>query len=121
MTVKGVEIAIWSDLECNISIICACVPSLNPLLSFAFPGLVGSSNRRSERDYNIPASSHTQDHYLTGTHPQHPSTSGSQVGGVKAQQSFEMGAVSLDESGSEKNLVITSASGAYHSTISRRE
>ncbi|KAK4206648.1 hypothetical protein QBC37DRAFT_300361 [Rhypophila decipiens] len=46
--VHGVMIAIWSCIEINVAIVCACVPALRPLVGKVFPGWalgVGSTSR----------------------------------------------------------------------------
>ncbi|KAI9900974.1 hypothetical protein N3K66_005236 [Trichothecium roseum] len=46
---KGVDIAIWSGLEINIAIICACVPALKPLFVKFFPRLITSFSDSAKR------------------------------------------------------------------------
>ncbi|KAM7198978.1 hypothetical protein V8F33_004715 [Rhypophila sp. PSN 637] len=46
--VHGVMIAIWSCIEINVAIVCACVPALRPLVGRVFPGWalgVGSTSK----------------------------------------------------------------------------
>lgn len=47
--VKGVDIAIWSGLEINVAIVCACVPALKPLFVKVFPRLITSFSDSSKR------------------------------------------------------------------------
>ncbi|KAJ5689365.1 hypothetical protein N7462_003757 [Penicillium macrosclerotiorum] len=47
-TYDNVGAASWSAIECNTGIICACLPTLKPLVSKILPGLVSTfSNRRT--------------------------------------------------------------------------
>ncbi|OAQ57581.1 hypothetical protein VFPPC_12202 [Pochonia chlamydosporia 170] len=103
--VNGIEIAIWSGLECNIAIICACVPSLNPLLSRTFLGS-GSSWSGTPRQISCGNSAHSSPHNWTDISHRCP---GHESKGIKAQPSFELGAISVcDDNDSAKNLVTSS-------------
>src|SRR4051794_3826966 len=48
-TWDNIGIASWSCVELNTGILCACLPTLKPLLSQLFPGLL--STGRSNSDY----------------------------------------------------------------------
>ncbi|KAI0119598.1 hypothetical protein F4814DRAFT_247900 [Daldinia grandis] len=54
-SVSGLPLGIWSGVELDLGIICACLPTLRPMLARAFPRLLGSavdsssSWRRTER------------------------------------------------------------------------
>ncbi|KAL8688973.1 MAG: hypothetical protein Q9218_005243 [Villophora microphyllina] len=39
--------AIWSAIESNVGIVCACLPTFKPLIDRFFPGLMGHERRRS--------------------------------------------------------------------------
>ncbi|KAL4728016.1 hypothetical protein ACLX1H_004723 [Fusarium chlamydosporum] len=104
---KGVDIAIWSGLECNIAIMCACVPSLKPLFSGVFPtfltSLQSSKSNRSNSPYP-PYSEHTYSNATHSPRSQHP-LEGTDTG-ITVQQSFEMRTTTVgDDDTSEKNLV----------------
>ena len=73
---KGVDAALWGCLECNIGIICACIPAVRPLVTHMFPKAFGSSanssgpviyprrsrNRSEEDEYgNIANDGHASD------------------------------------------------------------
>ncbi|KAJ5665289.1 uncharacterized protein N7477_007737 [Penicillium maclennaniae] len=61
-TYDNVGAASWSAIECNTGIICACLPTLKPLLSHVMPGLIptfsgnrpayGNSRRPNHRSGN---------------------------------------------------------------------
>jgi len=36
--------AVWSAIECNVGVVCACLPSFKPLIDRLFPGLMGYSH-----------------------------------------------------------------------------
>jgi hypothetical protein len=40
------EVAAWSSLEINVGIICACLPTLKPIVDKMFPGLLHDPARR---------------------------------------------------------------------------
>ncbi|KAI5460227.1 hypothetical protein BGZ63DRAFT_359196 [Mariannaea sp. PMI_226] len=118
--VKGIDIAIWSGLECNIAIICACIPSLKPLSSRAFPGLVGSFANSSKHPSNgrYPHDSgHNYDNITHNSHGHNDSTHDTGKRGINVQQSFEMKTTTgSEDNDSEKNLV-TGHTAAYQSQI----
>ncbi|KAJ5836416.1 hypothetical protein N7447_002442 [Penicillium robsamsonii] len=43
-TFDNVGAASWSAIECNTGIICACLPTLKPLLARIFPGMISTFN-----------------------------------------------------------------------------
>lgn len=47
-------IAVWSQIELNMGIICSCLPPLQPLVTRVFPGLLGSvsHSRGNANKYN---------------------------------------------------------------------
>ncbi|KAM5349038.1 hypothetical protein ACJ41O_008861 [Fusarium nematophilum] len=119
--IKGVQIAIWSGLEINISIICACVPALKPLFIRAFPRFLSSlghskrSNPHSSTHGNLP---------LDSIGHQDPQPTDIEDNGIviRVHQSFQMQALPIDrDDASDKNLVpdprsstwTTSCSSAY--------
>jgi hypothetical protein len=101
---KGVDIAIWSGLECNIAIMCACVPSLKPLFSRAFPSFLASlQSSKSDRINSV------QPPDCSPPQPQHPLQGVDQ--GITVEQSFEMRTTAAsDDNMSEKNLVTVNTS-----------
>ncbi|KAJ4190648.1 hypothetical protein NW759_016713 [Fusarium solani] len=104
--IKGVDIALWSGLEINVAIICACVPALKPLFVRAFPRLISSfisSTKTSKPNLSthgiLPLG--RVDGRNTGAIDKEDNDMAIQV-----RQSFEMKAVSADrDDGSDKNLV----------------
>ncbi|OBS22986.1 hypothetical protein FPOA_09305 [Fusarium poae] len=109
---KGVDIAMWSGLECNIAIMCACVPSLKPLFSRTFPNFplsLPSSKSQSSGSLHSPGSLHIYDN---APKPQ-PSPQGTDLE-ITVQQSFEMRTtIAADNSTSEKNLVTVNMAQYY--------
>ncbi|KAH7121980.1 hypothetical protein B0J13DRAFT_680159 [Dactylonectria estremocensis] len=117
--VKGVDIAIWSGLECNIAIICACIPSLKPLSSRAFPGLVGSTAPSATHPSGgryAHGSLHNYDNITHNTRNHNGSVPDTDSRGIKVQQSFEMKTTAGSDNDSEKNLV-TGMTARYHSEV----
>ncbi|KAJ5796903.1 uncharacterized protein N7518_005443 [Penicillium psychrosexuale] len=64
-TYDNVGAASWSAIECNTGIICACLPTLKPLVARIFPGMVSTFNAsrpargdttRRNSDWNCDAS-----------------------------------------------------------------
>ncbi|KEY73893.1 hypothetical protein S7711_06101 [Stachybotrys chartarum IBT 7711] len=107
--VVGIDIALWSGLECNIAIICASIPSLNPLLSRIFPSIIASlsgSSRHLDRGVNAQRSVHNYNNITEGAHAKSPIEVYVENREINVQQSFEMAAMSVgDDTHSEKNLV----------------
>ncbi|RBR07522.1 uncharacterized protein FIESC28_10603 [Fusarium coffeatum] len=100
---KGVDIAIWSGLECNIAIMCACVPSLKPLFSRAFPSLLALQSSKSDRSNSLQPPDYSP------PRPRHPLQGIDQ--GITVEQSFEMRTTTAsDDNTSEKNLVTVNTS-----------
>lgn len=113
-TVRGVQIAIWSGLECNIAIICACIPALRPLLTRLMPGLINSSGTRSgqvSHGHSAIAASRNRDrHHEIITDPSHRDDDSSEdlrSKGITVQQSFELNTMMANDDDSERNLVMT--------------
>jgi hypothetical protein len=50
MTWDYLEASLWSILECQVGIICACMPSIRLGLTRLFPKLLGSSNNSVSKD-----------------------------------------------------------------------
>ncbi|KAK7225088.1 hypothetical protein V2G26_013091 [Clonostachys chloroleuca] len=122
---KGMEIALWSCLESNLTIICACVPSLNPLLIRLLPGFITSSGRSRSLgqgytpNHRTPLSRANSSWRRSRRNPD-PSDSGAETGpkGIQVEQSFELGHIVVPDDDSEKNLVTSTATAQYHSEIS---
>uniref|UniRef100_A0A8H7N0L4 Rhodopsin domain-containing protein n=1 Tax=Bionectria ochroleuca TaxID=29856 RepID=A0A8H7N0L4_BIOOC len=122
---KGMEIALWSCLESNLTIICACVPSLNPLLIRLLPGFITSSGRSRSLgqgytpNHRTPLSRANSSWRRSRRNPD-PSDSGAETGpkGIQVEQSFELGHIVVPDDDSEKNLVTGTATAQYHSEIS---
>ena len=114
-TVRGVQIAIWSGLECNIAIICACIPALRPMLHRFMPGLINSSAARSgqiSHGQSAAVASRNRDRNQ-GAHADqnHSHDDDSSVDvqnkGITVQQSFELNTIMANDDDSERNLVMT--------------
>ncbi|KAH8894656.1 hypothetical protein GQ53DRAFT_744746 [Thozetella sp. PMI_491] len=100
-TFDGVEIAIWSNIEINIAIICASVPALKPLVTKIFPKLLGSSFRSKDR-------SNAQ--YANGSHHMETLQSSNRAAknDIYVRHEFEVREDGDDKNsreGSERNLV----------------
>lgn len=54
-----VNVAIWSDVEVNVGIICVCMPSLRLLLTRLFPKVFGGSSNASYVNYSHNSRSRT--------------------------------------------------------------
>ncbi|KAF8846925.1 hypothetical protein BDZ45DRAFT_682215 [Acephala macrosclerotiorum] len=52
ITYDNVDAAIWSIIEVNVGIICASLPTIKPLISCLFPGLLGSTRSRQGTYHN---------------------------------------------------------------------
>lgn len=109
MIVKGVDIAIWSGLECNIAIMCACVPALKPLFSRAFPSFIASLRASSTHPASggyAHCSSHTYDNISNYHRGPDRSLRDIDIDTGNTVQSFEMRATTAsDDNASVKNLV----------------
>ncbi|KAL4974400.1 hypothetical protein BDW66DRAFT_161313 [Aspergillus desertorum] len=55
-TYDNVGAATWSAVECNVGIICACLPTLRPLISRMIPQLLSSHNNPKSRSKPKPKS-----------------------------------------------------------------
>ncbi|VUC31648.1 unnamed protein product [Clonostachys rosea] len=120
---KGMEIALWSCLESNLTIICACVPSLNPLLIRLLPGFITSSGRSRSLGQGYTPNHRTplsraNSSWRKSHRNQDPSDSGAGPKGIQVEQSFELGQIVVPDDDSEKNLVTGTATAQYHSEIS---
>ncbi|QPC62904.1 hypothetical protein HYE67_005135 [Fusarium culmorum] len=119
---KGVDIAIWSGLECNIAIMCACVPSLKPLFSRTFPSFLPSlqsSKSQSSGNPHSPGSLHIYDNNPENSLKSQPSH-GIDLE-ITVQQSFEMRTTTAaDDDTSEKNLVTVNTAQYHTKRMSHR-
>ncbi|KAF7562357.1 hypothetical protein G7046_g1765 [Stylonectria norvegica] len=107
---KGIDIALWSSLECNIAIMCACVPAIKPMFSKAFPGLVTSLTSSKGRTAGRYAhgTAHTYDNISRSVGVRSGTRSHLDVEdrGIKIEQEFEMRTTAVsDDNDSEKDLV----------------
>ncbi|PKY03937.1 integral membrane protein [Aspergillus campestris IBT 28561] len=67
-TYDNVGAAAWSAIECNVGIICACLPTLRPLISRVVPHLLSSFSTSTETPYSNTPLSHAQPpSYWNGT------------------------------------------------------
>ena len=74
----NVGAATWSAIECNVAVICACLPALKPLISRYLPRVVGS--RGTASNTNNRYNTHGYGKRLPG-HSYIPHTSFAGVGG----------------------------------------
>lgn len=112
--VKGVDIAIWSSLEINVAILCACVPALKPLFVKVFPRLITSFSESAKRS-RTGNSAHGNIHLRSfdnrsGTRPGPDTEAGHRSANrgieIQVQKSFETKTTPMaDDDDSEKNLV----------------
>lgn len=63
----NVGAAAWSAIECNTGIICACLPTLRPLISRFVPHLLSSFSTSTEPYSNTPLSHAQAPSYWNGT------------------------------------------------------
>ena len=64
VTWDNVGAATWSAVELNTAIICACLPTLKPIIDFVFPRLLGAhSGIRSRNSAPIQVSRQVQRRY----------------------------------------------------------
>lgn len=116
---KGIHIAIWSSLECNIAIICACVPALKGLASLIFPGLMGAKTQSSSLPGSGGSGTNSSRHGWGSRNDRghNGANFGPEGKVIKMERSFEMRTVAVgDDNDSEKNLV-TGPTATYHSHI----
>ncbi|KAJ9297322.1 hypothetical protein DTO271G3_4615 [Paecilomyces variotii] len=78
-TYDNVGAATWSAVECNVAIICACLPSLRPFISRMFPRL-----------FNGISSSKTKDIRSRTTHGAFSNINASVIGGGDPDPEFHM-------------------------------
>ena len=50
--VDNAPTVIWSIFELNISLICACLPAIRPLLGHCFPNFLGSTDASTPKPWN---------------------------------------------------------------------
>jgi hypothetical protein len=93
------EAAIWSSLEANVSIICACLPPLHPLISRIF-----SFCFRPQPIHSSPA---TKTHSTTGTH-----LTSSRKHSIYDQSSYPEGSIYYND-------CFYAGPGAYTASISK--
>lgn len=53
----------WSTVEFNVGIMCACFPTLRPLVNIIWPKLINSTGRGTTASNPFPASSHSRAYY----------------------------------------------------------
>jgi hypothetical protein len=58
-TDDNVGAASWSVVECNTAIICACLPSLKPLISKVLPHIMTTNRSRGARSRTKVSGAHT--------------------------------------------------------------
>ncbi|KAF1924862.1 uncharacterized protein M421DRAFT_424493 [Didymella exigua CBS 183.55] len=55
MTWDYLEASLWSVIECQVAIICTCMPSIRLGLSRLFPNIMGSTNHSTAKDTGAPS------------------------------------------------------------------
>ncbi|KAL1648509.1 hypothetical protein SLS61_006833 [Didymella pomorum] len=55
MTWDYLEASLWSVIECQVGIICSCMPSIRLGLTRLFPKIMGSTNRSTAKDTGAPS------------------------------------------------------------------
>ncbi|KAJ8115509.1 hypothetical protein OPT61_g2871 [Boeremia exigua] len=55
MTWDYLEASLWSVIECQVGIICTCMPSIRLGLTRLFPKILGSTNRSTAKDTGVPS------------------------------------------------------------------
>ncbi|KAF4998623.1 hypothetical protein FGRMN_2949 [Fusarium graminum] len=119
---QGTDIAMWSSLECNIAIICACVPSLKPLFSRVFPSFVVSPQKVKTNP--------TGDHYARGSLHVYNNIPNYPYGRLRsvqcmnrrfsAQQSFEMNTATTSNNNNSEKYLVTGAMARYQGSAGSR-
>ncbi|OJJ48464.1 hypothetical protein ASPZODRAFT_130497 [Penicilliopsis zonata CBS 506.65] len=65
-TYDNVGAAIWSAIECNTGIICACLPTLRPLISHFLPHILSTFSNGSRSEGTVPLSQERAPTYWNG-------------------------------------------------------
>lgn len=115
--VTSVPIALWSVVEINVAIICGSVPSLKAFVSRVIFGTKPGSTP-SHGVYGLSASrkqshvlrSQVDDDERRGTRLQ-----------IQVEQSIEMKAYHIDETGSDKDLIQAGAQGYRNDSRNKTE
>jgi hypothetical protein len=55
MTWDYLEASLWSVIECQVGIICTCMPSIRLGLTRLFPKIMGSTNQSTAKDTGAPS------------------------------------------------------------------
>lgn len=55
MTWDYLEASLWSVIECQVGIICTCMPSIRLGLSRLFPKIMGSTNQSTAKETGNPS------------------------------------------------------------------
>ncbi|KAL8743054.1 MAG: hypothetical protein Q9190_004555 [Brigantiaea leucoxantha] len=98
---------IWSGLESHVGIICACLPSLRPLLNLALFGSINRSQRHSPPDRRQSAILKTRSYILWDSHYK-----GKQIGHGKVRETDPESScrlARLSDEGHETETYITAA------------
>lgn len=115
--VTSVPIALWSVIEINVAIICGSVPSLKAFVSRVIfgqkPGSTPSHNvygLSATRKQSQVLRSQVDDEERRGTRLE-----------IQVEQSIEMKAYHVDETGSDKNLIHVGAQGFRNDSRNQTE
>ena len=113
----NVGAASWSAIECNTGIICACLPSLRPLVTRMFPHLIpsghsdpngyGGNNSRSNNTLERSTGGRA-DYGLHSFSGKSGDTDSDKLGGIKVTQVLAQESVGIEDSSSERKLVFNS-------------
>ncbi|KAK2614529.1 hypothetical protein N8I77_001341 [Diaporthe amygdali] len=116
-SVTSVPIALWSVIEINVAIICGSVPSLKAFVSRVIfgqkPGSTPSHNvygLSATRKQSQVLRSQVDDEERRGTRLE-----------IQVEQSIEMKAYHVDETGSDKNLIHAGAQGFRNDSRNQTE
>ncbi|KAK2762748.1 hypothetical protein FQN54_000922 [Arachnomyces sp. PD_36] len=114
-TWDNVGAAYWSAIECNTGIICCCLPSLRPVISYLFPRLISSTRSNPSKTGGTHRSTHhnastveTGGYGMQSLHDR--STDDGEfdkLGGIKVTREFGQESVGIEDSSSERKLVFS--------------
>ncbi|TAQ83483.1 hypothetical protein B7494_g8190 [Chlorociboria aeruginascens] len=67
LTYTNVSSAMWSSIELNIGIVCACIPTIRPVLGIWFPRLISSTRQASNPTTHGPRPSRVYQQFNNST------------------------------------------------------
>ena len=116
-TVVGIKIAIWSGLECNIAIICACVPALRRLVNNALPSSSHSPVVSSSKLSKITSKSGGSSHNFSRFGSKAPSENDEvdiENHAIMVNEIFEMDTVMTGREDRSEEHLVTNPLAGYH-------